>query len=282
MTVAEAIRRAAERISKTSDSARVDAELLMAHALDAQRSDMLLRQMEAAKPEGFQALVARRAAHEPVAYITGWTEFYGRRFGVEPGVLIPRDDSEVLIEAALQIAPHDARVLDMGTGSGALLLTLLAERPSAQGIGIDASPDAIRIATANAAALLKRGEIRADTAAAFYRKDWKTARWADDLGQFDLILCNPPYVESGAELSPDVREYEPSAALFAGPEGLDDYRIIIPQLRNLLTEGGVAVVEIGHQQAREVKKIAEKHRFTCELRQDLAGRDRCLIMRWDK
>src|SRR6188768_2363973 len=128
MTVAEALREAAARLASTSDTARLDTELLMAHALGVSRSDMLLRHMGDPAPEGFAGLVERRAQHEPVAYILGRKEFFGREFRVAPGVLIPRMDSETTVAAALEACPAPASVLDCGVGSGALLLTVLAER----------------------------------------------------------------------------------------------------------------------------------------------------------
>ncbi|MFL0355422.1 peptide chain release factor N(5)-glutamine methyltransferase [Erythrobacter sp. GH1-10] len=274
MTVAEAIRAAAERLSATSDTARLDAELLMAHALGVSRSDMLVRAMRDPVPETFDTLVVRRQRHEPIAYITGRQEFYGRDFAVGPGILIPRGDSETLIEAAIEIAPHARSVLDLGTGSGALLITALLELDDASGVGIDVSETAVRVSGSNARALgLGEDRVR------FLQRDWSEPGWADDLGRFDLILCNPPYVEDDAPLDPDVREFEPAGALFSGPEGLDDYRVLIPQLRKLMTENPVAIIEIGATQAESVSEIAEMAGFAVEMRHDLANRPRAVIFR---
>lgn len=275
MTIADAIRAAADRLFATSDTARLDAELLMAHVLRVSRSDMLLRHMrDEAAPHlaSFDALVARRTAHEPIAYILGRQEFFGHEFAVMPGVLIPRGDSETLVRAALEMAPDARRVLDMGTGSGALLISSLLANTGAQGIGIDASETAALVASANASAhgLSGRAQI--------LRRSWRDEGWADDLGQFDLILCNPPYVESNAVLDPDVCDHEPAEALFSGPEGLDDYRVIIPQLGKLLFSGGVAIFEIGHLQAAQVSDIARESGFTVEVLHDLGGRDRALVL----
>lgn len=272
MTVGEAIRAAAERLAPVSDTARLDAELLMAHALGLTRSDMLLKAMRDPAPEGFPALVERRAGHEPVAYITGTAEFYGRTFMVEPGVLIPRSDSETLIEAALAAFPNPRRVLDLGVGSGALLLTMLAERPGAQGVGIDASGVAIDVTGENAIALGIANPWE------LHLRDWRNPGWADDLGSFDLILCNPPYVEDSAALDRQVADFEPASALFAGPEGLDDYRVLIPQLRALMNPGALAILEIGANQAEPVGALAQASGFAVELRRDLAGRPRALIL----
>ncbi len=272
-TVAEAIRVAAERLVATSDTARLDAELLMAHALGVTRSELLLRHLRDPAPAEFAALVARRAAHEPVAYIAGSQEFHGRMFHVSPAVLIPRGDSETTVAAALDACPNPRRVLDCGVGSGALLLTILAERPGAVGVGIDRSYDAIDIAANNALSL----RVSCD----FYPRDWNQPGWADDLGKFDLIIANPPYVEDTAQLDPTVHDYEPHGALYSGPEGLEDYRALIPQLPALLEPDGVVVLEIGHAQADAVSAIAAASGFSAELRRDLAGRPRALILRLD-
>ena len=276
MTIADAIRAAAERLSATSDTARLDAELLMAHVLGVSRSQLLLLRMrDEAAPHaaGFDRLVERRAAQEPVAHLLGVQEFFGLEFAVTPDTLIPRGDSETIVQAALDCAAQDARVLDMGTGSGALLLAFLHERPGARGVGIDASAAALAVASANGQrlGLAERAQ--------FVQANWLESGWAHDLGRFDLVLCNPPYVESDAILDPDVREFEPATALFAGPEGLDDYRAIVPQLGKLLVPGGVAIFEIGAGQAEAVGAIASESGFAAETRRDLADRPRALILR---
>lgn len=272
MTIAEALREATARLAETSDTARLDAELLMAHALDVSRSDLLLRHMQDGVPNGFTGLVARRARHEPVAYITGHQEFFGLEFIVTPDVLIPRGDSETTLGAVLEMAGEQGRVLDCGTGSGALLLAFLHEKPGWSGIGTDRSLGALAVAAANA------GKLGLADRARTVRGNWREDGWVDDLGRFDLIIANPPYVETDADLTPSVRQYEPAGALFAGPDGLDDYRILVPQLRNLLTDNGVAVLEIGASQAESVAEIAHAAGFATELRRDLAHRPRALIL----
>ena len=277
MTVTQAIRAATERLAATSDTARLDAELLMAHALGITRSDLLLNRMQdvlGGRTGHYDELVARRASCEPIAYITGTQEFHGRPFTVSPDVLIPRSDSETLIEAALAEAGGAQRVLDLGTGSGALLVTTLVELARASGVGIDASPAALRVAQANAQA---HGLVGAQ--ARFLERNWRKEGWADDLGTFDLILCNPPYVEDDAPLDPDVRDYEPASALFAGKDGLDDYRVLIPQVRKLMNRDAVAIFEIGHTQADAITEIAQFCGFSVRLRKDLANRPRCVVLR---
>jgi len=272
MTAAEALREAAQRLEGISDTARLDAELLMAEALDVARSDLLLRHMRDPAPAGFNALVGRRERHEPVAYILGRQEFYGRDFRVGPGVLIPRADSETTVAAALDTGQGPRRVLDCGVGSGALLVTILAEQ-GGEGVGIDCSPQALEIAAENAARHL------GEHAPTLLLRDWRQPEWTEGLGQFDLIIANPPYVEENADLDPSVREWEPAGALFAGPDGLDDYRILIPQLPALLRPRGVVVLEIGASQADAVAALAAQSSFASSLRRDLAGRPRALMLR---
>ena len=267
---ASALRDAAGQLAATSDTPRLDAELLMAHALEVTRSDLLLRHHDEPVPAAFAPLLARRLVHEPIAYIIEQQEFWSLSFLVNAAVLIPRPDSEVLVEAALAARPEARRVLDLGTGSGALLLAALYELSAATGVGIDRSPGALAVAAANAARLGLAGRAR------LLRGDWSVPGWAADLGTFDLILANPPYVEDGAELALSVRAHEPAEALFAGPEGLDDYRVLIPQLPELLAPGGVAVVEIGASQADAVGAIAGAAGFAVRLHHDLAGRPRAL------
>lgn len=273
MTIAAALRAATERLSATSDTARLDAEVLMAHALGCSRTDLLLRHMAAPVPDHFDALIERRMGHEPVAYITGSAEFYGLELSVTPAVLIPRGDTETLVEAAREAfadkAPP-ARILDLGTGSGALLLAALSLWPEAEGIAIERSPEALAIAKANA--------LRHAPSARVLEGDWTRAGWMQGLGTFDLVLTNPPYVEADAELDVSVRQHEPASALFAGPEGLDDYRILVPQLPSLLTERGVAIVEIGWTQAEAVSAIAHASGMTARVHLDLAGRKRAVEM----
>jgi len=273
VTVAEAIRAAAGRLAATSDTARLDAEVLMAHALGASRSDLLLRHMRDPAPAGFAALVERRGDHEPVAYIVGRQEFYGLDFAVSPAVLIPRGDSEVLVGAALAARPRAQRVLDCGTGSGALLLAVLHGLPQARGTGIDRSAAALAVAAGNAAALGLAAR------SALLQRDWTRAGWQAGLGGCDLVLANPPYVETGAELAPSVRAHEPAGALFAGADGLDDYRRLVPVLPALLAPGGVALVEIGASQAAAVCALGAAAGFAARVHRDLAGRDRCIELR---
>lgn len=270
MKVREALAVAAARFAPVSETPRVDAELLMAHALGIERSALLLSLFDDPAPACFETLIKRRLAHEPVAYITGRRAFWTIELAVGPGALVPRPDSETLIEAGIA---HFARrgprtVLDLGTGPGTLLFAALAQWPEARGLGIDASPSAAGWFARNAAAL------GLEERACFRRGDWA----AGLEGAFDLILCNPPYVEEGANLPPDIRDWEPAEALFAGPDGLGVYRRLAPQLPPLLAPGGIACVEIGAGQAEAAGALFEAAGLQVAVRKDLAGRDRCLLL----
>ena len=272
-TVADAIRAATLELGQGTDTARLDAELLMAEALDCTRSEMFLRRMHDPAPADYARFIARRAAHEPVAYIRGYQEFFGLGFRVTPDVLIPRGDSEVLVEAALAARPDARRVLDLGTGSGALLLALLSELPPAEGLGIDRSVAALSVATGNARALGLGARAQLELG------DWTQPGWSAGFGTFDVILANPPYVEAAADLAPSVRRFEPAQALFAGPDGLDDYRILLPQLPALLAPAGIAMVEIGSTQAEPVTALAAQAGLDATMHRDLGGRPRALELK---
>lgn len=265
--VRQAIVSAAARFA-FSATPRLDAELLLAHAAGITREQLILSP-PAAVPEDFAALVERRAAHEPIAYITGTRAFWTIDLAVGPGVLVPRADSETLIEAAVDHfagGPGPRAILDLGTGPGTLLLAALDQWPDACGIGIDASDAALDYARRNAVAL---GLAERAT---FQRGDW-----AGTGARFDLILCNPPYIGTGEALPPEVSAYEPAEALFAGSDGLDDYRALAPLLPAQLAPGGCACIEIGHSQAAAVTALLTAQGLTVTRRRDLGARDRCLV-----
>lgn len=268
--IGQALREATARLEAISDSPRLDAELLLAQACGISR-DRLLLDPPAAVPEGFMALLDRRAAGEPVAYILGRRDFWTIEVEVGPGVLIPRPDSETLLEAALDYFADRApgRILDLGTGPGSLLLAALDQWPQATGMGIDASQTALGYAERNATRL-----GLAD------RTEFRLGNWGDGLEErFDLILCNPPYVaEYSDDLGPGVAEYEPHEALFSGEKGLDDYRILAPQLARLVAPDGIVALEIGHDQAAAVAQIMRESGLSGALRHDIAGRPRALIL----
>lgn len=268
MRAREAIAAAAARLP--GDSPRLDAELLAAHLIGADRGELLLRRLDDdIDATAYEALVARRLAGEPVAYIAGHREFWSLDFRVTPDVLIPRPDSETLVAAALAAAGPAPRVLDLGTGSGCLLLAVLHERPAGWGIGIDRSLAAARVAKDNAA------RLGLATRTAFLVGDWAAAIDA----RFDLVLANPPYIGTTEALDLEVADFEPASALFAGGDGLDDYRRIVPVLADLLAPGGSAHLEIGHAQYDFVRAMAEDAGLVPELHRDLAGRPRCVSLR---
>lgn len=266
VSVRAALADATRQLEAVSDTPRLDAELLMAHALGTTRDTLLLGRLDDPAPEAFATLVARRLTHEPIAYITGTRAFWTIDLAVGPGVLIPRPDSETLIETALAWfgtrAP--ARILDLGTGPGTLLLAALAEWPEAEGLGIDASETALGYARRNADALGMANR------AAFRRGDWT----AGLDGRFDLILANPPYIGTDEPLPPQVLDHEPAEALFAGSDGLDDYRRILPALPGLLAPGGAAVIEIGWTQAAAVSLLGQEQGLAPSVYNDMGGRPR--------
>ncbi|MEO5613094.1 MAG: peptide chain release factor N(5)-glutamine methyltransferase [Sphingomicrobium sp.] len=260
---------AARRLAQFSDTPLLDAELLLAHALGIDREQVLLKPPAAAPPE-FDALLARRLAGEPIAYIIGRRGFWTIELEVTPDVLIPRPDSETLLDSAVAHfhgTPGPKRILDLGTGSGALLLAALDQWPHATGLGIDRSPAALAVAHRNAQAIAPG------------RADLHLGDWGDGITErFDLILCNPPYVATSAPLGPGVAEHEPHEALFAGADGLDALRQLGPQLPNLLQTGGLAAVEIGYDQAVPAAALLATESLTAMLARDLAGRPRAILL----
>jgi release factor glutamine methyltransferase len=272
-TIPRALARATNELGRLSDTPRLDAELLMAEALHIDRDKLILSPPQRDVPERFFEMMERRKAGEPVAYITGRRAFWNIELHVGPGVLIPRPDSEVLIASALEHFEGSAgpeRILDLGTGPGTLLLAALDLWPNSTGVGVDVSRKAMSYAAANARRLGFENRVKL-----------KEGDWAKGISEtFDLILCNPPYVAEDAELGPGVREYEPDEALFAGKEGLDAYRELAPQLPRLLNRGGLAAVEIGHDQAEPVTALLVRDGIQARVANDMAGRARTVLLTW--
>ena len=263
--------KASRELAPVSNTPRLDAELLMAAALGIGRDRLLLDPPAAPPPATFAAMLERRLAGEPVAYITGHRGFWNIDLEVGPGVLIPRPDSETLIAAAVEHfagTPDPKRILDLGTGPGTLLLAALDEWPRATGIGIDFSPNALEYARRNAErlGLSERAELRIG--------DW--AQGIDE--SFDLVLANPPYVARNAVLGPGVAEHEPHEALFAGDDGLDAYRTLAPQLARLIAPGGLAAIEIGFEQGESAAAVLAKAGLSSRLARDFGGRARALLV----
>lgn len=342
-TIRDALHHGAARLQTAGiDNPRLEARLLLAHALGKDVAALLRDQGSATDEACYDALLSRRVAREPFALIVGHREFWSLDFAVSPATLIPRPDSETLIEAALIImpgldpgirtstgttrdagirsghndegkavtsiasrtragqrphpnagrdmpgddagtggarpSPHLAsrsasprRVLDLGTGTGCLLLAALSEYPVAFGVGVDRSPAAAHLAARNAAMLGMANR------AAFMCGDWTAALG----GTFDLILCNPPYIATDelTSLIPDVARYEPAAALDGGADGYAAYRSIIPDLPRLLAPQGIAVLEVGQGQAPTVASLAQQAGFTSVVQRDLSGIERALVLR---
>jgi release factor glutamine methyltransferase len=257
------------------ETARLDAELLLAHLLKVERISIILlphRALTAGEDQRFRLMVARRASREPFAYVVGEKEFWSLAFKVTPATLIPRPDSETLIDVAVRNLTfnHPARILDFGTGSGCLLLAALSEFPQATGVGVDSSAAALGVATENGEALALSDR------AVWALSDWDSALDADQL--FDLILANPPYIgeRERDSLQSDVKDHEPASALFAGPDGLDAYHALLPAIARRLAPGGLALVEIGRSQAGPVSLLAQGFGFRVKIHPDMTGWPRVL------
>ncbi len=256
----------------------LDAGLLLAHALGMTREEILIkaeRPLAAAESIAFTALIARRARREPVSHLLGRREFWSLDFTVGPDVLDPRPDSETLIESVLSRIGDRAApltILDLGTGSGCLLLALLHELPKASGLGRDLSAAALAVAAKNAAALGLARRCRFDE-----------GDWGRGLTQaFDIIVANPPYLtrRDMAETAPEVRDFEPHLALDGGDDGLDAYRRLGPDILRLLTPEGFAAIEIGRDQGDPVRALFASAGLVMESgARDLAGIERCLVFR---
>ncbi len=270
----DAVGAAASALARSSDTPRLDAELLLAHAVQTARSAVIAfpeRPLTADAARRLALLVARRAAGEPLAYIVGRKEFRSLDLEVGPAVLVPRPETEHLVEAALARLENVASpaVLDVGTGSGAIALAIKAERPDARVVAVDASDAALAVARANGARLGLDVE--------WVLSDWFTA--VRDR-TFDAIVCNPPYVASG---DPHLVRlaHEPRAALDGGPDGLDAIRAVLRGAPPRLRDGGVLCVEHGSDQQDDVVALAAEAGFdVVERGRDLAGRDRCVVLAW--
>lgn len=270
------MREAAARLQAVGiENPRRDTRLLLAHALGIEPVDVILREMDAVDPVGltaFEAAVVRREAGEPVSRIRGWREFYGRRFVVTPAVLDPRPETELLVSEGIAHLPHGGRVLDLGVGSGCILLSVLAERPDARGIGVDISPAALAVAGTNASAV-----------GVGARTELVEGGWDAALnGRFDLVLSNPPYIPAVemAGLAREVINHDPLLALTPGGDGLDPYRAILGRVSELLAPGGWIGFEFGMGQAAAVAGLMSAAGLELvAVRPDLAGIERAAFGR---
>lgn len=247
MTVSEWTRYAQDRLCRQGiPGAATEARVLATHVLLVDHA-FLLAHPEAPFPDlAGEALLARRLGGEPLAYITGEREFFSRRFRVNWGVLIPRQETELLVETAITRAPNGAAVVDVGTGSGAIAVSLSLARPDLRVYATDVSPDALAVAQENANRLGASIDLMDADLLSPFRAD-----------SLDLVVSNPPYIAAEDHLPVDVRDFEPAVALFGGPDGLDIYRRLLLQSANRLRSGGEIMVEIGAGQEPEVRKIGE-------------------------
>jgi release factor glutamine methyltransferase len=256
ITIDAARRALAARLQSAGiDSAELDARELIGHALGLDLTGMISaanRALTSDESDRLEALVKRRLTGEPVARIVGHKEFWGLSLSLSPATLVPRPDTETVVELALQmlrerVANRAPRIADLGTGTGAILLALLSELPEATGVGTDISGEAVETATANAFSLGLAAR------ASFIRCDYASAL----TGPFDLIVSNPPYISSGdiAGLSVEVRDHDPWAALDGGPDGLAAYRALIPQAARVLAPGAALVVEAGQGQVAQIDAL---------------------------
>lgn len=260
------------------ETAALDARILLLTAVGISATELVTRPDIPLTPDQAETLAAfarRRLAHEPVARIVGTREFWGLPFRLSPETLVPRPDTETLVETVLDLIPDrqaPLRIVDFGTGSGCILVALLHELPNAKGLGIDLSFGALVTARANAIDNRVGGRCR-----------FALSRWADAVsGSFDLIVSNPPYIASGVipTLDEEVREHDPTLALDGGPDGLEPYRIILSEAGRLLAPGGLLAVEIGYDQAEDLVSLARTYGLEIlRVAHDLSGNPRCVAMR---
>ncbi len=258
------------------ESPMLDARLLLSHYLKIPVEKIIIGDFSLTKAQQneYQKLIARRKAGEPVAYIIGKKEFYGREFKVTKDTLIPRPDSETIIDAALKYFPRESRVkiLDLGVGTGCLLLTLLKEFPHSSGFGVDISAATLIITRENSVNL-GLGD----------RAEFVSGCWGEGLnGKFGLIVSNPPYIRKSdfANLAPEVKNFEPHIALDGGADGVSCYREILPQVARMLAGDGFALIEIGKNQKPDLVEIINKNNLSLvAAHKDLAGIERCLVLK---
>lgn len=281
-TVAGALREATAVLTSAGiDNSSLDARLLLGSTLGVEQAELILRperRLDQAERLHFDGLIARRLSHEPVSRILGQREFYGRLFRITPDTLDPRPDSETLIDAVLEIVDAGGgrqcplRIIDIGTGTGCLLLTLLAELPAATGVGIDTSDAAVAVAKMNAGCLGLEG-----------RSEFLEQAASEACDTFDIVVSNPPYIPSGdiAALAKDVRDFDPRVALDGGADGLDIYRQVAQRLGVLITQGW-AFLEVGAGQAQDVSRLLDDallQRIKARrVWRDLGGHERCVAV----
>ncbi len=275
MRLDAAIADATARLSQTSESPRLDAELLLCRTIDMPRSYLFAHpedELDALACARFEKLLRRREQGVPMAYITGTREFWAHEFTVSPATLVPRPETEILVRLALAEIPHDAawQVLDLGTGSGAIAVSIACERPSSRVTAVDVSEDALAVARENANALAS-GNV-----------ECLQGSWTDPVRgrSFEVIVSNPPYVRSGDEALSDLG-HEPQSALVAGEDGLDALRVLAADCRDVIVPGGLLLVEHGCDQADDVAALLAANGWSdIQCHNDLAGLPRVTAARW--
>ncbi len=254
---------------------RGEASMLICHFCNINQAELLLRHDEDFDSEELSAAVHKRAEHYPLQYILGYWEFFHETYRVNENTLIPRSDTEKLVELAVQLIPEHARIIDLCTGSGCVAISTLATRPDCRAVAIDLYPDTLEVARENAESN-GVGERLGFVAADVLAPDFMEA-----LGQFDCILSNPPYIETKQiPLLDEELAFEPEAALDGGDDGLDFYRVIIGEYGKYLNEGGIMLLEIGCDQAHSVAAIAATAGFKCEIFKDYGGNDRVAYLKY--
>jgi release factor glutamine methyltransferase len=275
-TLGERLANAARALENVTETPRLDAEILLAHALGIPRASLLARLRESREAPEFESMLSRRLAHEPIAYILGEWEFFGLQLTVEPPLLVPRPETEHLVEVVLEFAgQRPARVLDLCTGTGCVAVAVAHNAPKAQVLATDVNSHALAVATANAARHGVSDRI------VFAQGDLLAALNRDE-PQFDVVCANPPYVEDGAwdGLPPVIRLHEDRGALLAGPDGLDIVRRLASEAMAYLRSGGLLAFEIGMGQYEAVCKLLLEDGYEAVgVRNDLAGIERIVSAR---
>lgn len=276
-TLRHTIEEATHRLSTISESPRLDTELLLAHALNLSRAQILARLDDDLSTESFDALLARRLTSEPIAYILGECEFYSIPLTVRPPTLIPRPETEHLVEVALELIPNykTPRILDIGTGTGCIAIAIAQHAPNARILATDIKQHNLTLAHENAQRHQLQDRIQFRLGSLFDPIE-------EGLPQFHLICSNPPYIatKDADTLSLDIQDFEDDDALFSGDDGLDIIRTLIQNAPYYLHPGGYLLLEIGHDQHAPVTQLLEEHGYDdIRFQQDLAGIQRVAIGR---
>ncbi len=254
---------------------RGEAAMLICHFCGINQAELLMRHDEDFPSKELEDAVKRRAGHFPLQYILGYWDFFKESYRVNENTLIPRSDTEKLVELALTLVPENARIIDLCTGSGCVAISTLASRKDCHAVAVDLYSKTLEVARENA----ERNGV--GDRLGFVEADVLSPEFMEELGKFDCILSNPPYIESGeVSLLDEELSFEPQAALDGGDDGLDFYRVIISEYGKFLTDGGIMLLEIGFNQAKAVAKLAADHGMKCEIFKDYGGNDRVAYLKY--